>query len=45
MFVSSNEDLQRFASRGVSFFILGSDQALLRAGWSQQVRHFHGSAR
>ncbi|MCS3514482.1 HpcH/HpaI aldolase family protein [Pseudomonas grimontii] len=45
MFVSSNEDLQRFAARGVSFFILGSDQALLRAGWSQQVRHFHGSAR
>lgn len=45
MFVANSEDLERFAARGVSFFILGSDQALLRAGWSQQVRQFHGSAR
>ena len=44
MFVSSHDDLQRFAARGVSFFILGSDQALLRAGWGQQVRQFPGSA-
>jgi len=45
MFVANLEDLERFAARGVSFFILGSDQALLRAGWSHQVRQFHGSSR
>ncbi|MCU1733391.1 MULTISPECIES: HpcH/HpaI aldolase family protein [unclassified Pseudomonas] len=45
IFVASLEDLDRFAARGVSFFILGSDQALLRAGWSQHARHFRDSAR
>lgn len=44
IFVASLEDLERFAARGVSFFILGSDQALLRAGWSQQARHLRDLA-
>lgn len=44
LFVAGLDDLDRFAARGVSFFILGSDQALLRAGWSQQARHFRDSA-
>jgi 2-keto-3-deoxy-L-rhamnonate aldolase RhmA len=42
IFVSSSEDLARFSTKGVRFFILGSDQAVLRTGWSQQVHHFHG---
>ena len=41
LFVANLDDLDRFAARGVSFFILGSDQPLLRAGWSQQVKHLH----
>ncbi|WP_397453200.1 HpcH/HpaI aldolase/citrate lyase family protein [Pseudomonas sp. NA-150] len=45
IFVSSSEDLERFSARGMRFFILGSDQAVLRTGWNQQVRHFHGLTR
>ncbi len=45
IFVSNSEDLARFSAKGMCFFILGSDQAVLRAGWSQQVCHFHGLTR
>lgn len=45
IFVASLDDLDRFAERGVTLFILGSDQALLRAGWSQQVSHLRNRAR
>ena len=44
LFVASLEDLDRFAARGVSFFILASDQAVLRTGWSQHARHFRSAA-
>lgn len=44
IFVASLDDLDRFADRGVTLFILGSDQALLRAGWSHQVRHLRNRA-
>jgi len=45
IFVASLDDLDRFAERGVTLFILGSDQALLRAGWSHQVKHLRNRAR
>lgn len=45
IFVSNSEDLARFSAKGMRFFILGSDQAVLRTGWSQQIRHFHGLTR
>jgi 2-keto-3-deoxy-L-rhamnonate aldolase RhmA len=45
IFVSNSEDLERFSNKGMRFFILGSDQAVLRAGWTQQVRHFHSLTR
>lgn len=45
IFVSNSDDLARFHAMGVRFFILGADQAVLRAGWTQQVRHFHGLVR
>ncbi|WP_321355793.1 HpcH/HpaI aldolase family protein [Pseudomonas extremaustralis] len=45
IFVAGSDDLARFSAKGLRFFILGSDQALLRAGWSQQVHHFRGSTR
>ncbi len=45
IFVSNSEDLERFSSQGMRFFILGSDQAVLRTGWTQQVCHFHSLTR
>ncbi|MNL83698.1 hypothetical protein D3C87_2114220 [compost metagenome] len=45
IFVSNSEDLERFSNQGIRFFILGSDQAVLRTGWTQQVRHFHSLIR
>ncbi|MGO4801646.1 HpcH/HpaI aldolase/citrate lyase family protein [Pseudomonas sp. W22_MBD1_FP4] len=45
IFVASSDDLARYSAKGMRFFILGSDQAVLRTGWSQQVRHSHGLSR
>lgn len=45
IFVAHSDDLARYSAKGMRFFILGSDQAVLRTGWSQQARHFHGLSR
>ena len=42
---SGTTALERFSNQGMRFFILGSDQAVLRTGWTQQVRHFHSLVR
>lgn len=41
LFVARIEDVPHYARHGASFFIVGSDQALLRAGWTQQAQAFH----
>lgn len=41
LFVPAIEDVQRYVDQGASFFIVGSDQAVLRAGWTHQAEAFH----
>ncbi|WP_437880439.1 HpcH/HpaI aldolase family protein [Pseudomonas sp. LRF_L74] len=40
LFISDAASAVRYASAGASFFIVGSDQAALRANWSQQIATF-----
>lgn len=40
LFVADISDVERYAAFGASFFIVGSDQAVLRKGWTEQVELF-----
>lgn len=40
LFVADLKDVPRYAAHGASFFILGSDQAVLRTGWTAQAQAF-----
>ncbi|ONH49856.1 2-keto-3-deoxy-L-rhamnonate aldolase RhmA [Pseudomonas cedrina] len=44
LFVAHINDVERYAAHGAAFFIVGSDQAVLRKGWSEQVERFHNAA-
>lgn len=41
LFVADTGDVERYAAHGATFFIVGSDQAVLRKGWTEQVQRFH----
>ncbi len=43
LFVSSLDEVERYAREGATFFILGSDQAALRTTWTQQVQQFRAN--
>jgi len=43
MFLPDANTARRYTERGVRFFILGSDQSLLRNGLAQIARTFHAS--
>jgi 2-keto-3-deoxy-L-rhamnonate aldolase RhmA len=44
LFVADINDVEHYAAHGATFFIVGSDQAVLRKGWTEQVQRFRNAS-